>query len=62
MTTEPYLGGPRFPDPIDAAHYMAVLKRIEALLGCTEDSPEEEELARLAAVAEAFEEAAGWTP
>jgi len=62
MTTEPYLGGPQFPDPIDTAHYIAVLKRIEALLGCTEESPEEEELARLAAVAEAFEEAGGWTP
>jgi hypothetical protein len=36
---------------------MAVLKRIEALLDCTEESPEEEELAGLAAVAEA-----GWTP
>ena len=37
-------------------------KRLEALLGCTEGSPEEEELARLATVAEAFEEAAGWAP
>ena len=62
MTTESYSGGSRYPDPIDAAHYMAIPKRIEALLGSTEGSPEEEELARLATVAEAFEEAAGWAP
>ena len=63
MTTESYPGGPRYPDPIDAAHYMAILKRIKVLLDCTDGSPEEEEeLARLATAAEAFEEAAGWAP
>jgi hypothetical protein len=52
-------GEPRFADPIDAAHYAALIDRIDALMGCTEDSPEEEELARLPAQAEALEEAVG---
>jgi hypothetical protein len=30
-------GGPRFADPIDAAHYAALIDRIDALMGCTED-------------------------
>ena len=47
---------PPFSDPIDAAQYAALLDRIASLMGATEDSPEEEELARLAAQAEALED------
>jgi hypothetical protein len=54
--------GPRFADPIDAAPYAAVLQRIDELAGCTEGSPEEEELARLTSDVEDIEERIGWTP
>jgi hypothetical protein len=53
---------PRFADRTDAPHYAAVLHRIDELAGCTEGSPEEAELVALSAIAEAFEDAIGWTP
>ena len=46
-TPEPTRPGPQFAEPIDAAHYAAVLARIEELVGCTEGSSEADELARL---------------
>ena len=54
-------GKPRFTSLIDDAFYAALIRRMDGLVGCTEGSPEEEELARLAAMAEALEEGIGWT-
>ena len=49
------IGGPTLSEEV----YRFALQRIEALAGCTEDSPEERELVDWATIADAYERHAG---